>query len=452
MAEIYFHPLGSDAAAGTVSAPKQNPNLYSPSAGDVMRLCAGQVFTPPSGYGLSIVSNDVTVMAYGGADTPPKLSLGACSRGVSISNDVSGWSIQDLWLDGVGSGSNRRGITNSTTGSSETVAVNGLVQRVWITNVLTDGSTDCNGIGVFGANISILDCEIDGIATDGIWIRGKSAKIGRCRIMNVSSDDAARGAGFGDCIQFGGAGASDFTGGEVWDCTLDRRTSSTPKNGLIVNGASATTDFKAYGNTVLVSVVAGVTGVYLDVPGAKAFGNTVRGGAIGIYLGNASGGIATGNRVFSSTSGIQLSSGAVGALVANNSLAACGTGIYGSANDASTKIIGNLLRQCSIGMLRHASMQEDANAFDRCNTDVAWASSAGVLGGASRSGDFSALIDDDLALKVLPGTILDTLATDNPLAVGGEFIQGVRLFGGHRADPRMMPVGACEAVLARRAA
>lgn len=61
-------------------------------------------------------------------------------------------------------------------------------------------------------------------------------------------------------------------------------------------------------------------------------------------------------------------------------------------------------------------------------------------------------LNRDGTLKVSPGTILDTLATDNPLAVGGEFIQGVRLFGGHRADPRMMPVGACEAVLARRAA
>lgn len=443
MPRYHFDPVaGNDANSGLTEAlPKKNASSVTFVANDECVLKAGTEWTPPAGtQGINIPANGVRVGAYGYGDVPPRINGAQVARGINVGTNIANWVIEDVWIDNVSGGTSRRGITNATTSSSETTPVNGRIQRVKITNVMTDGANDCNGMSLFGEGIKVLECELEGIATDGIWVRGRNTEIAYTKVRKVAQDDLVRGA-FGDCIQFGGTGATDFSGGSVHHCELDRRGSFTNKNAFIINGGSATLGFSFYENDVWMETAAGLTAVYLDTPGVVAWGNRVRGGAIGMFLGNGAAAAATGNRVEGAISGIQLAGSMVGGRVINNLLISCGTGIYASNNDATTIIRNNIMAGCVIGMLRHSAMQESHNLFSGVTTMVAWASTVGSMGVGSRDvPNIWDYLNQDGSLKT-PFDV-DGIPMLNPLGSAGSYVEGVRLMGGHKLSAFRPVIGA----------
>jgi hypothetical protein len=73
-----------------------------------------------------------------------------------------------------------------------------------------------------------------------------------------------------------------------------------------------------------------------------------------------------------------------------------------------------------------------------------------TLGANSATANLAPLLNGDGSLRVAPTTTLANLATDNPLALSGTYIQGVHLMNG-RMRPGFCPVGAYQAVLPRQA-
>lgn len=383
MTTWYFDGVsGDDSNSGTTpSAPKRNASSVVFSAGDVVRLRAGVEWVAPSGtQAINLPANGIRVEPYDAADRPPKINCGNVSRGINVGTNIAGWTIEGIWIDNVASGTSRRGIVNATTGSSETVTVNGVIRNVLVTNVITDGVNDCNGMSLVGDGLRILDSTVEDVATDGIWLRARNAEIGGCAIRRVAKDDDVRGA-FGDCVQFGGTGSSDFTGAWVHDCELDHTSSTNVKNALIINGASATTAVTVEHNRVLASRIANQVAIYVDVPGAVVRRNRVVGGDYAIYMGNAAGGLVEANFARDANFGVRLASSAVGTRVRQNALVLCGVGFYGSASDATTQIVNNVLYRCGIGLQRHGTMTENANCYFGNTTDVSGLGGT-IIGGA----------------------------------------------------------------------
>lgn len=440
MANVYFHPInGVNGNDGSQGSPKRDPWAYTQSAGDHLYLAASKDFIPPASASsaVPIQQDDVWIHSYGEGDNPARLYCPNVNRGVSISTDKKRWGIEDLIIDTVGAGTSMRGIVNGTTGSSETVEVRGTIRRVEIMNVLSDGANDCNGMALFGDYFTITDCKVHGIATDGIWLRARHAEIGFTDVWDVAQDDAVRGA-FGDCIQFGGAGTSDFSGGYVHHCRLDHRSSKNVKNALIISAASGTTNFRAEFNEVWASVVTSQIAMYLDAPGMIARGNRVYGGDYGIYLPNASGGSAIGNHVSGSNSGIRTGSGSTGAKLWNNTVHDCGTGIYASPNDATTEIYNNLVLLCTVsGISRHGAMAEDYNWLYGNLVNQTQLGGTLTAGTNTKTTDPRGNLNADMTLR-REGF---SMASANPVAVAGTFRRSLVLRNG-RPRPRFVPVGA----------
>jgi hypothetical protein len=448
MPTYYFDPVnGLDANDGlSVGAPKQNASSVTFAANDVVLLHAGKRWVAPAGtQAINLPQSGIRVGAYGAGDTPPIIDGAQVSRGINIGTDRADWIIEDVWIDNVAAGTNRRGITNITTGSSETVPVLGKIRRVKVTNVPTDGANDCNGIMLWGQGVEILDTVIEDIATDGIWLRCRNASVGRAQIRRVAQDDDVRGD-FGDCIQFGGAGASDFSNARVFDCLLDHSSSQNAKNSLILNAATATNGVMIEGNTVITSTVTQQIGIFVEANNATVRGNRVIGGDYGVLFGGTtSGSVAYGNDVTGANFGIRLGSNVTGTKIVNNTLRRNGVGFYGSRNDNTTEIYYNLIYDNIVGIQRHGNMLEDYNwLFNETNF--------GSLGGGGSIGANSTLTDPrpylnrDGSLK----TEGYSRANPNPLATIGAYRQGVRLING-RMRPGWCPVGAYQAVLPRQA-
>ena len=386
MTTYYFDgEAGSDGNNGTsTDTPKKNPSSVTFVAGDVCLLNRGKVWVAPAGtQAINIPANNVRVGAYGIGERP-YINCAGVSRGVNVGTNIAGWIIEDLHIGNVASGTSRRGIVNATTGSSETVAVNGTIRRVKIDGVLSDLANDCNGIALVGDGNKILDSEISNIATDGIWVRARNIEIGRCTIANVATEQAAGRAGeFGDGIQFGGAGASDFSGAWVHDNVVDHTSVGNAKNTIIVNGASATQRMIFERNVLRSPVFTNHTALYLDAPGIVCVGNVVEGGDFGIYAVSASGALIACNRVIGSNYGIRLASSAAAQRVYHNVMRACGTGFYGTANDATTALRNNVFLACATGLLRHINMVENNNCFFGNTTNASYTGGSSSLGGAS---------------------------------------------------------------------
>lgn len=433
MTTYYFDgETGSDANNGTsTDTPKKNPSSVTFVAGDVCLLNRGKVFVAPAGtQAINIPAANVRIGAYGVGDRP-YINCGNVSRGVNVGTNVAGWIIEDLHIGNVASGTSRRGIVNATTGSSETVAVNGTIRRIKIDGVVSDLANDCNGIALVGDGNKILDSEILNIATDGIWVRARNLEIGRCSITNVATEQAAGRVGeFGDGIQFGGTGTSDFSGAWVHDNVVDHTSVGNAKNTIIVNGASATQRMVFERNVVRAPVFTNHTAMYLDAPGIVCIGNTVDGGDYGIYAVSAVGALVACNRVAAANYGIRLASSAAGVRIYNNIMRACGTGFYGTANDASTVLRNNILAACTTGLLRHVNMSENYNSFYGNTANATYTGGSSSLGGAS------IVVDPLLGADDMP-------LSGSPLIGAGAW---VALGQDRRRAPFKSPpsIGACE--------
>lgn len=233
MATIYIDPTVSGSGSGTIGDPyKTIPGTLV--AGNEYLYKRGTTFTPSAASQAIQVGQSgsagspITIGAYGdGLD--PIIDCANVTRGVNISTDVHHIVIQDLRITNVAGNTSRRGIINTTTGSSGTVDTSITIQRVQIDNVLTDGANDCDGIQIWGKNNKILFCTIFDIADDGIWYKGDDIEIAHNNIYRV--DTGGRTAG--DCVQCGGA--SDR--GWIHHNTLDH-SNSTVKQCYIHNTAS----------------------------------------------------------------------------------------------------------------------------------------------------------------------------------------------------------------------
>lgn len=433
MTTYYFDgEIGSNGNAGTSpAAPKKDASGVVFAGGDVCLLNRGKVWVAPAGtQAINLPANGIRVGAYGIGERPV-INCGNVSRGVNVGTNIADWVIEDLQITNVASGTSRRGITNATTGSSETVAVNGTIRRVRIDNVLSDLANDCNGIALFGDRVRVLDCEISDIATDGIWARVRNLEIGRTRVVRVAQDEAAGRVGeFGDCVQFGGAGASDFSGGWVHDCEFDHSDVESAKNGLIVNGASATKAMTFQRNKLKGPVFANHTTLYLDAPGIVCCDNEIEGGDYGIYAVSASGAQIYNNRVRGANFGIRAASSAAGLKIWNNTIAKCGTGGYATAADATTDFRNNIFLSCATGLLRHIANAEDYNCF------FGNGANASYTGGSSSIGVHSVLADPQLDAELRP-------VAGSPVIAAGVWV-GILRDGAGRAARNPPSIGAFE--------
>lgn len=157
---------------------------------------------------------------------------------------------------------------------------------------------------------------------------------------------------------------------------------------------------------------------------------------------------------------IFLGTGAANQLYANNTII-CNTdggpALYGISDldfttNTGTVLVNNVIVGARVaGILRHTGTLQSYSAFARCQINVASAATGLPEGNGTGSitSGVEAALADNYSLRVSPTTSLATLATDNPLALAGTYIQGVALRNG-RARPGYFPIGAYQAVLPRQ--
>lgn len=372
--------------------------------------------TPTFQGGGSAESARVTIGAYGDETYPKPTIIGAALQfGIRWFSGASYLTVQDFAVrDMTGTATNHIGIGGGGGADNDYV----IIERCDIDSVGTNGSSDCDGIQLFGQGAIIRDCVITNIADDGIWLRSNAVgpKIYNNRIVGV----AQSGRTAGDCIQLDGSSIGFLVENNFLDYV-----SSPKKQIFIVSSATS-----GYGGRVLNNFMrapydasAGTSGVYSDQPNTIVAGNWIEGCQYGINV-QAAGMRACGNIMLGSYIGASVNG--LGVLIDNNTvLDHEHTGIYAPLDDVTAYIRNNIAKGNAVrGIHSHGSVNKATNCYHSNGTD--WVTAGG--GGAIEGG------------AVLADPILDAdyrLGAASPCRGAGTYIAGARHFGGRslRGNP-----------------
>lgn len=420
MATYYIDPVdGSDSYSAAQAQSTSTPWRTWAKAVASGSWAAGNAFrqkrgtetseTPTFQGGGSSETARVTIGAYGDGPLP-------CVVGTNMQFGIrwfSGYSyitVQDFAVrDMTGTATAHTGIGGGGGADNNYV----IVERCHIRNVGSNGSSDCDGIQLFGQGAIIRDCLIENVADDGIWLRSSAIgpQIYNNRIIGV----AQSGRVAGDCIQLDG----NSTGFLIENNFLDYI--STPKKQIfIVSAATGGSNGRVIGNFMRApyDASAGTSGVYSDQPNTVVAGNWIEGCQYGVNV-QASAMVVQGNVLARSHIGI--ASNGTGLRANNNTVVdQVHTGIYAPLNDATTHLRNNiLLRNTVRGVHSYGSVNKAANCYYGNGTD--WATAGG--GGAI---DSDAIQEDPLL------TAWHGLMAGSPCIGAGLYIKGAKHFGGLR--------------------
>jgi hypothetical protein len=379
-----------------------------------------------------------TVGAYG-TGALPKVFGGTARWSVRPAAGSTGTTVQDLECYGAaGNGSQTtHGVYWGSGGTAD--CHDGTLQRCVIHSPASWSGGDCNGVTVFGNNMTVKDCTVYDCPDDGVWILGTTPTVRGNTIHSVGG--GVRNSG--DCIQLTGA-SGEFL---VYQNYLDH-SSVLEKQVFIIAGAAAGSGGQFYDNVAIMAYdLAGAGGsacVYSDQPGAKIFRNTILGGTYGVQLDAGAGQQVYSNVISGAYIGLTVANAPTGMLVQHNTFADCSnTGAYMASNDATSYARQNVFLRCVRGLASNAAINKSKNAYFG-NTVYDWAA---IGGGGSIEGD--AITADPLLrgsdyrpIRSSPllgagadlGIVLDRrgLARANPPAVGAHDAGSVYSSGGLR--------------------
>lgn len=142
----------------------------------------------------------IIIEAYG-EGTRPLVEAAGCNRGIRLSNDAMYVTLRGIRTGNCSAGANRLGISNSVTNPdiAETINHSIRLEDCEVFNIEDDGSTDCNGMKLYGGGNTISRPVVHDIGADGIWFHGYRTMIHRPKVYKV----AMSGRVAGDCIQAG---------------------------------------------------------------------------------------------------------------------------------------------------------------------------------------------------------------------------------------------------------
>jgi hypothetical protein len=225
---IYFDPsLGADTGDGSPGNPFRDFTAARLVPGRRHLIKRGTTITCGSGTWLTTPSTATTIApiiigAYGDSNLARPIINGAASTMV-IRHGTNSKNIRIRDLDVIGPQAGSAGTarlcisTNIGGGSTADIEARlnyyNIIERCKVRSVVTEGTVDCNGIKLYGADCEILDCEVQDIATDGIWFHGDRMLIQGCTVMRVGQD----GRNAGDCIQCGSQSDNSVIRGNLLD-------------------------------------------------------------------------------------------------------------------------------------------------------------------------------------------------------------------------------------------
>jgi hypothetical protein len=266
------------------------------------------------------------------------------------------------------------GILKESTASSSTEA-----QHCWIVNCILRDSLGV-GADLRGVGNKVINCQIHGNASDGLFIRGNGFEMDLTRLWNNGIVGDA-----GDGVQL--IDASDFY---IHDSDIDHQVPSKQglictenvvvgtAGGLVVNTRIACTQYES-GVTLAEQKT-----VQIFTPGVTLRGCTIEGGQFGAYMQGANGVLedclvlVTGS---GATVGVAIRED--GVAVWRNTVIGAG-GAYGidhsSADYTGVTINGNGLKGWAAGSRTHTGATYSHNGFEDCT--IRNANSAGTEGAA----------------------------------------------------------------------
>lgn len=409
---IYVDPSSPTNGVGTEVDPKNAPGNMS---GNTYLFKRGTTYRPTGGgNAIPITGNNVVTGFYGSGDYPCIIDCLEMNRGINVGTNLANVNIGDesfkIWR--VGAGANRRGFTNATTGSSGTTVTSITIGAIEIDTVASDGSTDCNGVNIFGAGNIIDGLKVTNVGDDGIWFRG-NLKIRDASIKRVARSGRLQG----DCVQGSSAVAGDCAGWEVFRCLLDH-SDVAEKQCFILNGSGGNPGL-FMGNSVYGHDDALHTTVYIDDDYARVIGNYVVGGNASIAFVGATrtGSVAYGNVVRNEFGkGITLTQDNL--VAAFNTVVGGGQSAEGIRHNdvgaTSVSVLNNIVVGFSTGISMVAGCTEDYNCVFDCETSISG-------GAAAHSILFDPILSPDLRLH-----------EDSPCRSAGLYIPGARHHGGKR--------------------
>jgi hypothetical protein len=381
---IYFDPsLAADAGDGSIIKPFKNITAARIKPGYRHLIKAGTTVTcTEDGAGSKrylLVPNTATDQMpiifgrYGdrmAAD--PKLVGTGVSQVLRIGTDGAYIRIRDIEIAGVGAddtNTGKFGISYNTVNAAgiQSIKKNIVLSRVKVHDVARDtsGSSDCDGVKLYGADNEIIDCDIYNVATDGLWFHGYRTIVSGNTIYNTASEYAASGRIAGDSIQCGAKSDGSIVVGNYLDhssapckqCIYFEQTNSISDSITITDNYCVMAD-KGDG------IENGQSPITCGAPNSVVARNYCKGGSRGIIISDdvechnnfiemtVGRGIACGNRcnihhntIYQSGSnttqnwsvGVAVDSGATGTDIHSNALINMYNGIIASESDAFTE-------------------------------------------------------------------------------------------------------------------
>lgn len=447
---IFVNPTSASNGVGTVLDPKNTWDSMSFSGDVDFAQCAGTTFTATGANGISVTTGGSavarkTIRSYEpqtGDVTDKKAFIrgnGSTTRyGINLQANVGYITVQDFDISMIGDGSNaNNGITASVSPANDAQLMEIIIQRCEIHDLLPSSAADVNGVNLRGARNIVRNCGIWSIPTDGISAHGQFLSILENRIDRINTD----GRNQADCVHL----TSDTTGLVIMGNYLDASAGAN-KQVIIVNGSTGA------GGLIMGNYLIGGASlqqcIYTDVH-QDIIGNVIVDGIYGVRAAGAS--TISGNVFFNRRStgthfGIWLE--ADGSLVCNNTMiclvgrVANQRGIYCEIGDSGHTIRNNIITGYSVGVRldEGAGQTENYNVIFDVDLPIQGISANPALGSMSKDLDPFDYIEADGRLK--SPYLIDNIPMLNPVGAAGAYLQGVRLMGGARLDPRRPVVGA----------
>jgi hypothetical protein len=291
-------------------------------------------------------------------------------------------------------------------------------------------------INIYGQGVRVERCIVDNVAGDGILIRGQ----GYCG-QNVVSRVSNTGSGNGDAIQFDGGFSNSVIEWNVVDKALNR-----DKQAMLFVGTNSVMRFNSFEG---LSIGSGLVTINQS-SNVLFYGNTLE-GTDGVFILDATGPCYVMGNVIIGTN--------------PNASSADSTGIdVGTTFTHQHVITNNFVKNHNQGIFARNTFCRN-NVVTGCggngiNTSVGAANESfnyswgngqnftAAPGTGSSTANMSQYIDDRGRLLVPDSATMANLASLNPLALAGTYVQGTHLFNGI-LRPGFVPVGAYQALLPR---
>lgn len=421
MTTYYIDPTAKVNGSGTFASPFKSWSNVTWAAGNTYLQKAGTVER----------GNRVLVMA-GGTSLANRVIVGSYDPLTGLRT-----------TGGVG-----RAILDGT-GTAQTIRVNELVNFVWIDNFEvygTDGvggssakavylgngtastmsndievsncyihdvkcdlfpAADNDGIQAFGDRITIRNCIVKNIPTDGIWLQGSNYRIVDNVIANVSTNDLK-----GDCIQTNGDASIRNDNGYIARNILDH-SSRNAKQVIIVGGIGFSANAVIEDNYCVMADYDNVTStsaIFVEAANSIVRRNYVQGGYFGICA-SASGAnmFAHSNLCYKNQRGIGIGTATTGIRVIGNTIIGAVLQGVEVGLDLTAVVKSNLLLNCVTGVRMHGSAAEDYNAFFGNGTDRS------LAGGTANWGTHDVFSDPLLNAYYRPTASSPLIAAGAPL-------------------------------------